>query len=457
MWSEREELNFAQAIKPEIERINLKRFLLQKIMLENQLGKNITLLNTPHFNYQELENLNLINQNKITELGKKTLQIPVQSLELARALAMQKTLSKSILAMAVILESENKTGNIIHLAEDFLEGRGKWQREDKLHFEQLLKWWYGQGQGRSALRPCDDGDGGNIGMGFLVSTFPNSIAYKSDGEQSYKTKDGLSVFCESKEKAILVLGLMRSENHKLQKTTASLYAPVPEAYLQSEQSRLELQWKASQKQFVAIRVDAFGKTECSTEERKSLEKETAAAWQALMEKEDFTSQWLTEANLVLLVKMKLACQLFPENNFPKWDEEDFALVMDEFCTGIFLLRDLSEERYKRIIEDYFGAHWAGWLNKNFPSSLKLPNGRIAKYLYNSDGVVELSARIGDFMGMQGEHFIAEKRLRVRYDILAPNYRTVQKTWNLSDFWQNTYPEVRKELRGRYPKHPWPII
>jgi len=46
-------------------------------------------------------------------------------------------------------------------------------------------------------------------------------------------------------------------------------------------------------------------------------------------------------------------------------------------------------------------------------------------------------------------------LRVRYDILAPNYRTAQKTWNLSDFWQNTYPEVRKELRGRYPKHPWP--
>lgn len=206
-----------------------------------------------------------------------------------------------------------------------------------------------------------------------------------------------------------------------------------------------------------MRANAFGKTECSTEERKSLEKETAAAWQALMEKEDFTSQWLTEANLALLAKMKLASQLFPENNFPKWDEEDFALVMDEFCTGIFLLRDLSEERYKRIIEDYFGVHWAGWLNKNFPSSLKLPNGRIAKYLYNSDGVVELSARIGDFMGMQGEHFIAERRLRVRYDILAPNYRTVQKTWNLSDFWQNTYPEVRKELRGRYPKHPWPVI
>jgi ATP-dependent helicase HrpB len=115
LWGEREELNFAQAIKPEIERINPARFLLQKTLLENRLGKSISLLNSSNREEEalkELENLNLINQNTVTELGKKTLQIPAQSLELARALAMQKSISKSILAMAVILESENKSGNI---------------------------------------------------------------------------------------------------------------------------------------------------------------------------------------------------------------------------------------------------------------------------------------------------------------------------------------------------------
>ena len=55
----------------------------------------------------------------------------------------------------------------------------------------------------------------------------------------------------------------------------------------------------------------------------------------------------------------------------------------------------------------------------------------------------------------GEHWIADKKLRVRYDILAPNFRSMQKTWDLTGFWKNTYPELRKELRGRYPKHPWP--
>ncbi len=203
-----------------------------------------------------------------------------------------------------------------------------------------------------------------------------------------------------------------------------------------------------------MRVSDYDKVECSTEERKSLENQTAAAWKSLMEKEDFTSGWQTDSNLALLAKMKLAAELFPEHNFPKFDEEDFELIMEEFCTGVFLLRDLSEERYRKILEDYFGAYWLEWLHKNFPKSLKLSNGKFAKYLYNQDGIVEISARIGDFIGMEGEHFIAENRLKVRYDILAPNYRTVQKTWNLTDFWKNTYPQVKKELKGRYPKHPW---
>jgi ATP-dependent helicase HrpB len=446
LWGEREEANFATAIKPEIERINAERFLLQKISFGICIALPTELPRQKENSaLQKLEKLNLIKDEKITELGRKVLLAPVQSLELALALALQKKLSENVLAIAMLLESENKSGNILHLAEDFLEGRGKWQREEKLHFEQLLR--YGNMASGEQLVAS--------GLEFLLQTFPNLLAYRSDGEQYYKTRDGVSVFCEAKEKVILVLGLMRSENAKLQKTKASLYAPVPDKYLQSGAPRLELQWKPSQKQFVAMRVSDLGREECSVEERKSLESQSSEAWKTLMAKEDFASQWQTDANLILLAKMKLAARLFPEHNFPKWDEEDFALVMDEFCGGIFLLKDLSEERYRKIIEEYFGLGWLGWLHKNFPDSMKLQNGRIAKYIYNADGTVELSARIGDFMGMQGEHFIASNRLRVRYDILAPNYRTAQKTWNLSDFWQNTYPEVRKELRGRYPKHPWP--
>ena len=100
-----------------------------------------------------------------------------------------------------------------------------------------------------------------------------------------------------------------------------------------------------------------------------------------------------------------------------------------------------------------------WFKNNLDTSKFYfkPNVQIDNIVnveYQED-VVEISARLGDFIGTRGKHFIAENKVPVRYDILAPNYRSVQKTWDLDSFWINTYPEIRKELRGRYPKHPWP--
>jgi ATP-dependent helicase HrpB len=176
-----------------------------------------------------------------------------------------------------------------------------------------------------------------------------------------------------------------------------------------------------------------------------------------MGREDLSHLWMGDGVKTLLAKMKWAAQSFPEFELPQWTSEDFELIMDEFTSGIFLQRDLEETRFRRIIEDYFGTHMLGWLQRTFPDILHLPSGRVAHYSYAEPalGPIEISARVADFFGMHGKHTIAEGRIEVRYDLLAPNRRTVQKTWDLTGFWQNTYPEVRKELRGRYPRHPWP--
>ena len=61
----------------------------------------------------------------------------------------------------------------------------------------------------------------------------------------------------------------------------------------------------------------------------------------------------------------------------------------------------------------------------------------------------------DKQSVQGRLAIGPRSEPVVFELLAPNARPVQTTRDLRSFWENTYPEVRKELRGRYPKHPWP--
>ena len=226
----------------------------------------------------------------------------------------------------------------------------------------------------------------------------------------------------------------------------------------------ELLWRTKQSRFICIEIQKKDSIEISRKEilpqetsaevQNELKEKVTKTWLEKLERENLQHLYENDETKTWLCKMKLAAEYFPEYSLPLWNEEDFLLVQEELVSGVFLERDITPEKYLKILKDYFGHEMIPWLSKTLPDHFVFENGKRAKYIYQND-LVEISARIGDFMGMQGKHFIGDGKIPVRYDILAPNYRTVQKTWDLSQFWEKTYPEIRKELRGRYPKHPWP--
>ena len=475
-----------------------------------------------------LEGFGMLQDGRITELGERAIQTPISSIPLALILAKANSAADLpdllLAAMAWIhsgtefVQKSKVSLDLLTLAKDTLSKAVNIPKEvsftlrqlreyrDKIAMDPIAK-CNPRNNGSPPLRFEDDrlqddnqtqsvaaSKGASVPIPHLVAqklltAFPDRLATPSGS--AYKLSNGNTIRLQVAEPpyALLALTMLRTGGGSKSELRVSLYVPIPQNLLggDNEIVRYELLWRSGQERFIGVEIHEENSPtgevreisrkeilpqEASPKVLEKLKELTVEAWQDKLEKENWTGRYLTENMQTLLIKMRLAAKLYPDFGLPEFNDEDMELIFNELTDGIFLLRDINEDRYRNIVEDYFGKSMLSWLQKTFPDHYVLPNGKRARYSYqavatsdeqsngkivqSADGVlVEISARIEDFMQLRGEHKIADGKLKVRYDILAPNFRTIQKTWDLSSFWQNTYAEVRKELRGRYTKHPWP--
>ncbi len=91
-----------------------------------------------------------------------------------------------------------------------------------------------------------------------------------------------------------------------------------------------------------------------------------------------------------------------------------------------------------------------------PTHLEVPSGSHIRLTYTADGAPPvLAVKLQEMFGLADTPTVNEGRSKVMLHLLSPAQRPIQVTQDLRSFWANTYPDVRKELRGRYNKHPWP--
>lgn len=108
-----------------------------------------------------------------------------------------------------------------------------------------------------------------------------------------------------------------------------------------------------------------------------------------------------------------------------------------------------------ISEDQLAWEVRESLRKFAPDRLAVPSGREMTIEYNEDGSAAVSVKLQELFGLAETPRLGPARTPITFHLLAPNGQPVQTTQDLKSFWERTYPEVRKELRGRYPRHPWP--
>jgi ATP-dependent helicase HrpB len=145
----------------------------------------------------------------------------------------------------------------------------------------------------------------------------------------------------------------------------------------------------------------------------------------------------------------------PEADWPDLSNAGLQQQLRQWCCGWRDLESLRELPWRALIEQLLSHPQRQLLDREAPQSFTLPSGRQVLLVYEADKPPVLAARIQDFFGLRETPRIAGGRVRLLLHLLAPNNRCQQITDDLASFWQNTYPEVRKQLRGRYPKHNWP--
>jgi ATP-dependent helicase HrpB len=150
----------------------------------------------------------------------------------------------------------------------------------------------------------------------------------------------------------------------------------------------------------------------------------------------------------------------PELALPRFETAELAALLPALCTGRRSFAELRAAPLLEVLRGSLSHPQREALARHAPERLTLPSGSSARLDYrpgrNRSGEPPvLAARIQELFGLTETPRVAGGRVPVLLHLLAPNRRPQQVTDDLASFWANTYPQVRKELRGRYPKHPWP--
>jgi ATP-dependent helicase HrpB len=133
-------------------------------------------------------------------------------------------------------------------------------------------------------------------------------------------------------------------------------------------------------------------------------------------------------------------------------DEDIDEALREICFGA---RRISEVKGASLLEPIARKIDRRLLDEIAPDKLRLPSGRQTKVHYEPEKPPWVASRLQDFFGMRESPRVAKGKVPLTLHLLAPSQRPVQTTTDLAGFWERLYPQLRKELGRRYPRHSWP--
>ncbi|GAA0682259.1 ATP-dependent helicase HrpB [Dyella marensis] len=161
----------------------------------------------------------------------------------------------------------------------------------------------------------------------------------------------------------------------------------------------------------------------------------------------------------LRLRMQAVREWMPELGLP--DVSDDALLasletwLAPYLDGKRRFDALSAEELSQALSSLFDYEQRRALEAHAPENLTVPSGMSRRIEYAAGEPPVLAVKLQELFGLADTPRVGNGRVPVTLHLLSPAGRPIQVTQDLKGFWERTYPEVKKELKGRYPRHPWP--
>lgn len=149
----------------------------------------------------------------------------------------------------------------------------------------------------------------------------------------------------------------------------------------------------------------------------------------------------------------------PELELPDLSEEALIASLADWLKPAFVgktrLDALGEGEFADALKSCLDWSQRQRLDQLVPARITVPSGmeRKIEYAYGDSPV--LAVKLQELFGLADTPRVADGRIPVTLHLLSPGGKPLQVTQDLRGFWERTYPEVKKEMKGRYPRHPWP--
>jgi ATP-dependent helicase HrpB len=278
-----------------------------------------------------------------------------------------------------------------------------------------------------------------------------------DGRHGELAKDSLA-----RSEDVLIAADIREtkdRNHGL-RTILSLATGIRREWLKrhfSETCRTEsvLEWNpASQSVENRVRTQCLGVV---LEEKTGTDIDMAQASgmlaDAIIDKQLLLSGW-DQAASEWIGRVRWVAEQFPDKGLPRFTEEDRRLVVHGLCEGECRYARVKDKPVLPFLWQFVNGEQLRFVDAMAPQAIPLPSGRRMRISYEEGAQPRGRARIQDLYGMNSTPRVAHNRVAVLIEVLAPNNRPVQITDDLSRFWSVHYPDLKKTLSRRYPKHEW---